>query len=1269
MGISLWIPSCAQRAIIDLFVKENVLSAQKCQVVNFRKSLLFLMDCEVASSVDSKILQAISGQIPKEGPNKSDKVKMHCVFEASFRINNKNTGSGIVAVSNHNICFFKKERSKCTKLLTLNMMRIRAIDIEHDEKMRITAKTRYPLLGLDEDINIVLIDDDHMRFWQVIWRNIQLHSPGMADRFLPRLTTDNEQAYPILSLDFSPAQRIQFGYSAFCSLEPTVQYDHRLVQLFHRRFSVSNFLLDLSQIPSSSGLVAFARMAVQSKSFTALLATSPVTIEPWTALNLFLANEVPLKVVCINADNYNMQKIAPLLSKSEVVRWSLSGRNLTNKHELISAFAQTTRDIKELEFGYMGLSTRSAVCLLDGIRNNRHLHSLEALGLSGVMFVKKVRKRYQRMITSLRKDGALALKRVVLRDIGRGTGKIAYALVVCEAPLESIDFSHNKRMSVWSVNQILQLVTRVKTIYDVDISDTNFSSAECAKMAEVLASNGSTTPRKLKLNDMKLGKRIAPVLSAILDANSDAWAGLSFDRNKLDERMAALTTSVLTLLPNLQYLSLSYNFSSEMPGVGQHLAKIMGIKSLRTFILRGKGKRTLRFEAKPVITALGLNDNLYRFDISGNCIGNTLYSQLCDAYEQNTCLRWLSADSNCVTDVNLIIRMMKIALSKDYTWKFTLPTQDITAITKTMNSTQKSQAMSEIVSLNMSLLMAIELNTMGTPLERRMFWELPETMAQEIVKSSYKQDETDVMKRRNLHTCGCAALNLPLPFQSSADDPLSAEKLVHLSKPELHVLDTPSLSELAVEKPLIKLENEYTKPESVTDSSSDDTKNEKEDESEETSDDVARKTYVKRRKLEFAFDTRHEQFRQKEKPKKFEKREIPTQEGRSMEKARVLEILQTMYVPELQRQQLQMSSESDSEDSNSSSESDAGTGRRDSSSSEERNHRRWKRQDSSDEEGEKPKRRARRDSDEDDKPRRKRQSHLSSDDESFTHKGRKHKETSSEDETPKKRRRKREESSSEDETPKKRRKREESSSEDETPRKRRKREESSSEDETSKKRRKREESSSEDLPRKKTRILLSSDDDDVDRRRKQQRTSLKRREDSSDDEGFTSRRTSRRRIIESSSDDEPVKKRQEPNSRKRRQIVVSSSDEEFTSKRNNRRQQKRRQTSESDDDTYRPRRASGRRRSSSEEEVPVRGRRRQDSDDEPTPRMSRRKVESSSSDEERERKKARQRTMKLFDRESDSRGVPKRKGESKMKRGSVFESDSDDYRPKKRGRW
>lgn len=1194
---------------------------KKCQAVNFRKSLLFLMDCEVASSVDSKILQAISGQIPKEGPNKSDKVKLHCVFEASFRINNKNTGSGIVAVSNHNICFFKKERSKCTKLLTLNMMRIRAIDIEHEEKMRITAKTRYPLLGLDENINIVLIDDDHMRFWQVIWRNIQLHSPGMADRFLPRLTTDNEKAYPILSLDFSPAQRIQFGYSAFCSLEPAVQYDHRLVQLFHRRFSVSNFLLDLSQIPSSSGLVAFARMAVQSKSFTALLATSPVTIEPWTALNLFLANEVPLKVVCINADNYNMQKIAPLLSKSEVVRWSLSGRNLTNKHELISAFAQTTRDIKELEFGYMGLSTRSAVCLLDGIRNNRHLHSLEALGLSGVVFARKVRKRYQRMITTLQKEGSLALKRIVLRDIGRGAGKIAYTLVVCEAPLQSIDFSHNNRMSVWSVNQILQLVTRVKTVYDVDISDTNFSSAECAKMAEVLASNGSTTPRKLKLNDMKLGKRIAPVLSAILDANSDAWAGLSFDRNKLDERMAALTTSVLTLLPNLQYLSLSYNFSSEMPGVGQHLAKIMGIKSLRTFILRGKGKRTLKFEAKPVITALGLNDNLYRFDISGNCIGNTLYSQLCDAYEQNTCLRWLSADSNCVTDMSLITRMMKIALSKDYTWKFTLPTQDITAITKNMNSTQKSQAMSEIASLNMSLLMAIELNTMGTPLERRMFWELPETMAQEIVDCSYKQDETDVMKRRNLHTCGCAALNLPLPFQSSADDPLSAEKVVHLSKPELHVLDTPSLSELAVEKPMIKLENEYTKPESVTDSSSDDTKNEKEDESEETSDDVARKTYVKKRKLEFAFDTRHEQFRQKEKPKKFEKREIPTQEGRSMEKARVLEILQTMYVPELQRQQLQMSSESDSEDS-SSSESDTGTRRRDSSSSEERNHRRRKRQDSSDEEDEKPKRRARRDSDEDEKPRRKRRSRVSSDDERVT-----------------RQRRKREESSSEDETPKKRRKREESSSEDETP----------------KKRRNRKESSSEDLPRKKTRILLSSDDDDVDRRRKQKRNSLKRREDSSDDEGFGSRR-SRRRIIESSSDDEPVKRRQEPNSRKRCKIVASSSDEEFTPKRNTRRQQNRRQTSESDDDTYRPRRASGRRRSSSEEEVLAR-------------RMSRRKVENSSSDEERERRKARQRTMKLFDRESDSRGVPKRKGESRSTRGAVFESDSDDYRPKNRGRW
>ena len=1330
------------------------------------------MDCEVPTSVDSKILKLVREQIPNERLGRPDPTKLCCVFEASFRVDSTNVGSGVVAVTPHNISLFKKEKRKCSLVLAVNVMRIRVLDIEDESKMKITARTRYPRPGTDTDVNVVLVDDDHTRFWQVIWRNVQLHALGVAERYVPRLSTDNERAYPLISLDISPAQRIQFGYSAFCSIDPVTPYDHRLIQLFNRRFAVSNFVLDFSQIPATNSVIAFARMAVQSKAFTALVADYDSKIEPWTATHLFLNNEIPLKVISVCGDNFDMEKLAALVPKSEAVVWKLSGKNLTNKHQFMAAFAQTEKDIRAFDFSYMGLSLRSATALLKAIMSNEHLQSIEVLGLSGVYFKRKLRRLYQKVILKMHKNGTMALKRIMLGNIGIGTGKIAYSLVVCETPLEAVDFSNNTRMSVWSINQILQLVTRLKTVHDVDISHTNFTSSDCAKMAEVLGNNGASRLRILRLNEMKLGKRIAPVLSAILDANSEVWGGISFDKNKLDERMAALTTSVLTLLPNLHYVSLSYNFSSTMVGVGQHLAKLMELKSLKALIIRGHGKKTLRNEAKPIIAALGDNDSLVRFDISGNCLGNSLYSQLCDEYERNSSLKWLNADCNAVTDIELIKRMMRITSNKTQTLRFELPSQDINAILKNMNASKRSSEFGEISSLHMGILMAIELNAIGTPLERRLYWEMQETMAETIINASYENDKVPEMQRRNLHTCASSVFKLPLPFQSSGDDPLKCETMVHVAKQELHVLDTESLSELAVEKPIMKLENEYSKPESTATTSSDSSNGPQEEESD--TGEMARKTYKKKRRLEFAFDTLNEPVRAGKNAKRFEGGGVSSREGKSMEKARLLEILHTMYVPELQPKQLQMSSESDSSDSDTSSEDfssitasrpndekkarkvDLATDekpwmrRGQSDSSEERKPTKRRGRDESSDTS--PKRRQRRaESFDGDRPRKRRHQESSSEELQNHRKKRvesseddrprrRYQESSSEDE-PRARRKKRVESSDEDRPRKRRhqdlssedelrnhRKKRVESSDDDRPRKRR---QESSEDEPRARRKKRVESSDDDRPRKrrresssdefggrKKRPVLSnegnrkskrekSDDDLMIRGKRQKQDSSdeakrhkRRRLSTSSDDERTQRQVykSTGKGLESSSDDNPRLRRKRASTpyrdenaqranrwnhssddeypRNSRRRIVLSSDNEDESPRVRRQRQR-------DDNSYDPNQsrqrlakqirdtndyrshqrrqrisASGRRGSSSDEYIPRRRRRNESSDELP---RSRQYIRDSSSEEANERRKAWQRTMRLFDVESDSRGVPKRS----TRQQNDSDSDSAGYRPRR----
>ena len=1230
---------------------------------------------ELKPELPEKVLDAVLSDVPK------NEALICCAVQTPLRYNGSLIKNGIFVATPNFALAFKKTLGRYVRLCLHHVVHMTAF---------IVSKESEGFLIRGKYTNLIVISPQHLKISRILFRNFSCITKGISGKQKPEIAAYSDALYPPFTFNISPGQEFQFLYNAYASLYewfPDVCVVHRI----HEQFKLLNFAFNLPTYHKSGKkrLTPIYKAAACLPYFTSFFSNLETDDDPIEGLRFFVKYSTEIRYVNVTAlgEGTDFKNIIRSLEKHDlplhVRAWRIAGKSFVNTGRFMTNVMKRTKvDVKMLDFSGMSMSKDALLIMLKGLTKD-HFHSVEYLGFG------YVREAGMNCVAAFRKyiDELMLKKRFNLKILAiPGMKKSRHYVRVLQAtgyPIEKLNIGFHK-LNEKGRSDVIEFVSSCESLKELDLSGTKIPADDAAEVIRAIANCKNENLFVLKMSSNRFGKKIADVLSAILDSKPEKWRGFAFDENRLAAGSLKILISVVSKLPNLCKLSISRNFSSSMRDIGKNIAQLLKSTSLTSLRIRGGVKGKLKEEALPIIEALKFNQTLEKLDISSNGIGSAGVDLLAQALTLNKKLRWLQCDNSAMTSMSCLENLIRAFKSRPESMHLPFPDTDASVLYQ--RSRARDAAGRQIVELETQLMFNLALHRRGTKWDR-----LPVACGtipyKEIIReASYEIEELPEMQMRNIHSCVSTYFGLALPFQWVKDSPKYGEENIDVDDDKLDVYEMPNLKIMVREAdntedyaidprtrfdlyfPTIVPGNvlrqeEEEKNEEVQDESSSSNSSDQNNEGDE---------YKERRKLNYAFDTMAGGESQ------------PKRAGRVRAPAMVMGKAQQLS-----------DSDSDSEprkravkgarksvESESSEEGSFKGKRRNEQSSNSRNgsRRRIKlvlsddsderpvprksnrrRADSDSDETPAPRKRRRQtqsDSDSDDRPsRRKSRSPAKESNKKSTRRARSDSESES-DERPAGRARRIRESESYDSAQRRpqRRGRQSDSDDEPVPRHSRRQIPSSDSDDLPASRRapwRRNESSSDEIPqRRRLQVRSESDSDEVPAWRRNK--GRQRQEDVDRQPQRRSRRT------ESDSDDLPMPRRQS-----RPQKYRTDSDDEPVPRRATRVQRH-----ETDSDELPPPRKSQRPQryeTNSDDEPPPRKPKRpqryeSDSDDEPPPRKSKRpqRYEPESDDDPPPRKSKR---PQRYETDSDDEPPPR-----KPKRPQRYETDSDEDPPPRKSK-
>ena len=667
------------------------------------------------------------------------------------------------------------------------------------------SKDKELLLKTPKD-NVRLLNDGNkwnLAFGQLTYRNYQILFSAMERADMVEVKCQDMSLFPEIDVYMSPSQKFQFLYIGLCHRYEAV-YHHDVVRFVHSLVVSGSSIVDLSQI----SIDLFGRYksgydlrpifhALSLMDFVCGVCCSdtdrPNILEE---MQFLLQKESKIKIV--HLVNCNAQKgmkqlesVVGRRNKSPVRYWNL--RN--NKFEDFGAFLNVLHFSSEplifLDVSDCGITANDAGDLFQKFIDLPMLQQIQQLHIAGIELNPRAEGNFTAFMQILSKGQKSQLDTLDLSRIGPGLSSLLQALIDFPQPLVNLKITDVKIQDSQS-DKLIRLIKESKTLRSLDLSKTYVNPESVVNVITAISSNPNLKGFELILDELSLTTgNLLPIFRVFLEGNLNTWRSISLCRNEMTADDLRNIIPLFMMMKKLRSLSLSGNFDSSMPNIGNVVRELLNIKSLRRINIAGSDTNKLRQELIPFITALKDNLHVTEVDISNNAIGDNGYMALLTTLRARK-FASLKTDGSETSSIDLLSELPRL-VSDSGCVSFEFPMKDGSVILKKLEGVALNDSLYRLTNIQLQINNALAANRSA----RFMLPQLPFQTTREIRKLIMEMTQASRKvflenEKPLVHSIICQEFGLPLPYQKISDIVTDGGPIVKVTPtPALKVYKTP----------------------------------------------------------------------------------------------------------------------------------------------------------------------------------------------------------------------------------------------------------------------------------------------------------------------------------------------------------------------------------------------------------------------------------------------------------------------------------------------
>jgi len=729
---------------------------------------------------------------------------IHYYFRTNVRINKESLEGCVVALSPHFVLCFKEvsKRKKVTIMMSLHIGLIRMIGYSDEQYVLIKSETH----------NVILFAEEALRFAQLLYRNYQLGYPSPTKEKFCELKSTNMDLFPKIVVPISPIQKFQFSYLSMCT-EAGVPYFHEVVRYIHSLFLSKNSIIDISQFPiqlfsgkKSNDELSPVFQTIGMMDFVSGICCSGLN-NPRLLQTLvhLISSGTQFKIIHFeNCGSLSGMRDLSLSIRGKkefnVSYWHLKNNPIKDMEYFSEILSFCNNPLLYMNLSNCGIKPQDAISLFTVMSKNSHLWDLKHLYLAGTPFQETgVMTKFGEYLSSITSKGVPPLETLDISGSADSIESLIVLLNTFPLHIKSLNIS-NSFLSPKAFSQIMIYLQEVEVLHELDISGTNYTYDKIFGVLDSISKNPHISKFSLKLDRIRITSNgVLPIIRSFMNSDKSKWVSLSFNDCSLSEDDILNLTPLFRRLPNLEELSLSFNFDNTMRNVGEVLSSLTKIQSLRKLSIAGNGQKSLGNQLLPLLQSISDTNFINEIDISGNNVGNAAIPIIIQIIRSNPNISSLSIDNNILKSVELIEEMVSAISDNKSLISFQFPINDSRRIVNSAKKANQTHLISKFSDMQFSTIQSINRNRSS----KRMPTELPFTVSPEIARLVW---EITINNRKSFqglvlteHSCASEVLHVPLPFQSIGDKIENGGTIKEFAIGDMDIYQTPSLGKIVVE--------------------------------------------------------------------------------------------------------------------------------------------------------------------------------------------------------------------------------------------------------------------------------------------------------------------------------------------------------------------------------------------------------------------------------------------------------------------------------------
>ena len=716
-----------------------------------------------------------------------------CAFRSDVRYMKQTHPGGACALSNHFIALFEQDQPgsefRCFAMVHISQV----VLIMYSTEKFVFVQTK--------DSKIILTAPDSLKLAQRLYVNC-IFSYGLVNpEKRVQVRADDMRLFPEIDFEkwkipVSYSQKFQFAYYANCTGN-NVPYNHEVVRYVHTMMRSANSILDISQLPldfaseqESNDLLALFS-SLEFLEFTCGICCRDISRpDIFRSLAPLVANDNYVKIVHLENCNAseNLEELADAVKFNpglQIAYWNVSKNKLTECFgSFLKILTYSKGPLLYLNVSNCGIKPEDFAELFLVLARNVNMANIKHLYVGGINMTRI--DTFERFIAK-----AEGIETFDISNAGPIAVDLIRVLVEKKYPLKHLSVRKSK-LTEKAIQQLLIFIKESTTLVSLDMSYIGLTAEGIGGLVNAISLNEKLTNFELKLDGTGVtGAGLFPIFRAFLRSDLGKWRSLSFNHNKMTEDDLRNLTPLLIRMPNLECLSLSGNFDSEMPNVGRYLPDLMKIPSLNSLTITGGKSTKLRGQLNNLLKVIIREDKLKYLDVSKNGSGDQCLSSFIKIIHSCQKMESLNVDGSEFVTVDQLASLVEALDTNTTMTSFTYPVLDSQLIVKNAESDVKA-VMKVLGELEIAAVNAINKNR----IKRKMPNDLPFPATPEITALVEQISHETRRKIRTMlpktHTCFCEDLQLPLPFQRMGDLVLDGgkEKIVDIGELEVYGIES-----------------------------------------------------------------------------------------------------------------------------------------------------------------------------------------------------------------------------------------------------------------------------------------------------------------------------------------------------------------------------------------------------------------------------------------------------------------------------------------------